>query len=83
MPIPVRCFTCGRPIADKYAYYKAMVDDRTHAQEGKNSKHSIHYFTADLLDKPLQKSIAGTVLDEMGIDSVCCRRHMLTHVDVD
>ena len=80
MPIPVRCFTCGRPIANKYAYYKAMVDDRTHAQG--NNDRTTQYFTSDMLDKPLKKTIAGTVLDEMGIDSVCCRRHMLTHVEI-
>ncbi len=29
MMIPIRCFTCGKPIADKYDDYKASV------QEGK------------------------------------------------
>jgi DNA-directed RNA polymerase I, II, and III subunit RPABC5 len=69
------------PLANKYAYYLAAIDDRNR-KLGTDDKRP-QYFTADMLDKPLQKTVAGEVLDSMGILMVCCRRHMLTHVEVD
>ena len=30
----------------------------------------------------MEKSIEGIVLDELKLNKQCCRRHMLTHVDV-
>ena len=29
------------------------------------------------------KTIEGRVMDELGLTKICCRRHMLTHVDLD
>lgn len=55
MIIPVRCFTCGKLIADKWETFNQRV------RAG---------------DKP-QK-----VLDEMGIRRYCCRRMMITHVEI-
>jgi DNA-directed RNA polymerase subunit N len=31
MMIPVRCFTCGKPVADKYDAYKSAVENGTPA----------------------------------------------------
>jgi DNA-directed RNA polymerase I, II, and III subunit RPABC5 len=31
--------------------------------------------------KPLEKTPEGHVLDRLKLFNVCCRRHMLTHVD--
>lgn len=39
------------------------------------------YLTVDMLDKPLEKSLAGKILDELKIVKPCCRRHMITYVD--
>jgi DNA-directed RNA polymerase subunit N (RpoN/RPB10) len=30
-----------------------------------------------------EKTHEGHVLDEMGLTKMCCRRHMLTHVDIE
>jgi DNA-directed RNA polymerase I, II, and III subunit RPABC5 len=30
-----------------------------------------------------EKTHEGVVLDEMGLTKMCCRRHMLTHVDIE
>jgi DNA-directed RNA polymerase I, II, and III subunit RPABC5 len=30
-----------------------------------------------------EKTIEGKTLDEMNIDRMCCRRHFLTHVDIE
>jgi DNA-directed RNA polymerase I, II, and III subunit RPABC5 len=30
-----------------------------------------------------EKTHEGHVLDDMGLTKMCCRRHMLTHVDIE
>ena len=73
MPIPVRCFTCGGVIGNKYQYYLREVRRRT----GDDNRTMV-YLTDDAT-----KTAEGNVIDEMGMYRVCCRRHMLTHVEID
>ncbi|MGC9037356.1 MAG: DNA-directed RNA polymerase subunit N [Candidatus Micrarchaeia archaeon] len=56
MMIPVRCFSCGQVIADKWEEF----DRRVH----KNGED------------------AGKVLDELGVKRYCCRRMLISHVDL-
>tara|TARA_Y100000389_G_C17401028_1_gene485317 strand:+ start:879 stop:1142 length:264 start_codon:yes stop_codon:yes gene_type:complete len=85
MIIPVKCFTCGNVIGDKYLYYLEKV---TELKKDKNMNHeNIQYLTNEEMDKYgktkiLEKSVEGQVLDELKLTKQCCRRHMLTHVDV-
>lgn len=55
MIIPVRCFTCGKVLADKYFLYIDMV------AEGVTEEDAMNAFN---------------------LDRFCCRRMMLTHVDM-
>ena len=55
MLIPVRCFTCGKVVADKWEEFANKV------KAGKNP---------------------GKVLDELGLKRYCCRRMLLSHVDL-
>ncbi|CAE6438700.1 unnamed protein product [Rhizoctonia solani] len=55
MIIPVRCFTCGKVIGDKWEeYVKLLRDDVTE----------------------------GDAMDQLGLKRYCCRRMVLTHVDL-
>jgi DNA-directed RNA polymerase I, II, and III subunit RPABC5 len=36
-----------------------------------------------LTKKNIEKTAEGIVLDELGLYDPCCRRHMLTHVDIE
>ena len=72
MPIPVRCFTCGEVLGNKYQYFLREVRKRT----GEEQREMV-YLTEDT-----SKTAEGDVLDEMGLVRQCCRRHMLTHVEV-
>lgn len=72
MIIPVKCFTCGKVLADKYRYFKRTTKER------KGKENTNIYLTME----NMEKSIEAVVLDEIGIKKMCCRRHMLTHVDV-
>ena len=55
MIIPVRCFTCGKVIGNKYdKYLELLQSDYTE----------------------------GDALDALGLRRYCCRRMLLTHVDL-
>jgi len=53
--IPIRCFTCGKLIGDKWEEFSKRV------KEGENP---------------------GKVLDDLGIVKYCCRRMLISHVEV-
>ena len=77
MIIPIKCFTCGMVIADKYRYYVEEVRKRKLAKGLEVDK--VIYLTQEFHDKTPE----GEVLDELGMIKMCCRRHFLTHVDIE
>jgi DNA-directed RNA polymerase subunit N (RpoN/RPB10) len=77
MIIPIKCFTCGTVLADKYRYYCEEVRKRKIAKDMHVDK--VIYLTKEYSDKTAE----GEVLDEMHLKKMCCRRHMLTHVDIE
>ena len=77
MIIPVRCFTCGMVLADKYRYYLGEVRKKKLAKGLKVDR--VVYLTKDNMEKTAE----GEVLDDLRLFNMCCRRHMLTHVDIE
>jgi DNA-directed RNA polymerase subunit N (RpoN/RPB10) len=77
MIIPIKCFTCGNVIADKYRYYVEEVRKRKLAKSLDVDK--VIYLTQEFHDKTPE----GEVLDELRLNKMCCRRHLLTHVDIE
>jgi DNA-directed RNA polymerase subunit N (RpoN/RPB10) len=77
MIIPVRCVTCGNVLANKYRYYQEKVRQRKIAKGEKLD--NVVYFTSTNTEKTAE----GETLDELRLTNVCCRRHMLTHVDIE
>jgi DNA-directed RNA polymerase subunit N (RpoN/RPB10) len=77
MIIPVKCFSCGMVLADKYRYYVEEVRKRKLAKDMAVDK--VVYLTKEFSDKTPE----GEVMDELGLNKMCCRRHMLTHVDIE
>ncbi len=55
MIIPVRCFTCGKVVADKYEEFKNAIE---------------------------QGEDPAVVLDRLGLQRYCCRRMLLSHIDI-
>jgi DNA-directed RNA polymerase subunit N len=53
--IPVRCFTCGKLVGDKWEEFARRV------KAGED---------------------AGEVLDNLGVKRYCCRRMLLSHVEI-
>ena len=77
MIIPIKCFTCGKVLADKYRFYCEEV--RRLKEEKHLSNEKIVYLTRETTDKTPE----GETMDRLGLEKYCCRRHMLTHVDIN
>ena len=75
--IPVKCVTCGMVLADKYRYFV----EKTRAIK---LQKGIHPDKIEYLDKhTVDKTAEGQVLDDLKLINMCCRRVMLTHVDIE
>ena len=77
MIIPVKCFTCGMVLADKYRYFQSEVR-KIKLSRGANVEKVVY-----LTKMNVEKTPEGEVLDTLGLNNPCCRRHMLTHVDIE
>ena len=77
MIIPVKCFTCGKVISNKYSYYQKEVRRLKMMRNMEVDK--VIYLTEEYIDKTPE----GEVLDKLGLTKMCCRRHLLTHVDIE
>jgi len=55
MIVPVRCFSCGKVVGDKWEPYARRVASGEHPKD---------------------------VLDDLGVDRYCCRRMLLSHVEL-
>lgn len=82
MIIPIKCFTCGNVIADKYRYYLEEVRKMKmckNVNEEQIDIEKVLYLTKENQEKTPE----GIVLDNLGMTRMCCRRHFLTHVDIE
>jgi len=77
MIIPVKCFTCGNVLADKYLYYIKEV------RKIKNIENVDAEEVTYLDEGKILKTPEGQILDKLNLHKMCCRRHMLTHVDIE
>ena len=64
--IPIRCFTCGKVIGSLYEEFKKRYEEYKKAVEAG--------------EKP--KETPKEILDNLGLERYCCRRMILTHVDL-
>jgi DNA-directed RNA polymerase subunit N (RpoN/RPB10) len=84
MIIPVKCFTCGMVLADKYRFYQTEVRKRKLANKSSKDDNYENIDKVMYLTKEFhEKTPEGEVLDELNLRKMCCRRHMLTHVDIE
>jgi len=81
MIIPIKCFTCGNVLADKYQWYLRRIREKQLASIKTGDAHTIPD-TLYLTKTYNTKTPAGETLDELGLTKECCRRHMLTHVNI-
>ena len=74
MIIPIRCVSCGKILGSKWNKYQELVNSDPNL---KLQPETINVNSTDI-----QKTIQGKAMDEVGCFRDCCRRHLLTHVDL-
>ena len=72
MIIPIKCFTCGMVLADKYRFYGMEVRKRK-LQKGVSLDNVVY-----LTKNNTEKTTEGEVLDELGLTNVCCKTYAYT-----
>ena len=77
MIIPVKCFTCGKILGDKWRYYKKEVD-KLKEKEGVSMEDTL----INVNSQTLKKTPEGQILDKLELTRYCCRRVMLGHTDL-
>lgn len=95
MIIPIRCFTCNKVMADKFDWYVEEVKklqqktEEKAAKVGDGKKKEVRKKGGDKQQagavdefKDFDRLRTGAILDKMGLTRICCRRHMLTTVDM-
>ena len=73
MIIPIRCVTCNNVRAGKWLPYLKKVDE----YRSKDKTTGMVYLT-----QTTSKTAEGKALDDLRVTKICCRRHLLTHVDL-
>ena len=74
MIIPIKCYTCGKLIADKYKQYQDFLEEKNNDESLKTKTNQI--------DVKQQKSYEAEILNQLGLTKYCCRRMLLTCVDL-
>lgn len=85
MIIPIRCMTCGKVMADKYDWYVQEVlklQKKEETQPKKEPKTKKGGADPKEMFKDFEDLRTGPILDKLGLTRICCRRHMLTTVDM-
>jgi len=64
-------------LGDKYRYYLREV--RKMKGDESITNDNVTYLTSE----NVKKTPEGIVLDNLRLNKICCRRHILTHVDIE
>ena len=78
MIIPIRCFTCNKVIAHLWEEYLKQIQLAYIEEDIKNNRKN-RFVDIETIES---KTIEGKILDEMKLNRYCCRRMMLSHVDL-
>lgn len=74
MIIPIRCMNCGNPLANLWRFYEKRVKE---LKGGTNTGPLYMDGTTPIV------TVEGQVLDELNLKRYCCRKHLLTHTDLN
>ena len=70
----MRCVSCGKVLGNKWNKYQELINDDPRLEKQPE--------TINFNAENIKKTVEGEVMDFLGLKRYCCRRHMLTHVDL-
>jgi len=74
MIITVRCVSCGKVLGNKWNKYQELIKKNPLLEK---QPETINFSAGNI-----KKTVEGEVMDLLGLKRYCCRRHILTHVDI-
>lgn len=78
MIIPIRCFTCGAVISDRWdAYVRRQKEQEERSRDSKDDDRG-----EDAGAMRSDRLPVGHILDQLAVKRLCCRRHFLGNVDI-
>jgi DNA-directed RNA polymerase I, II, and III subunit RPABC5 len=85
MIIPIRCYTCGKPVGNKWEAYQELVQkiktDAASKRDPEVIDHGEFHIQAGGIPDG-KKTPEGKAMDILGLERYCCRRMLLTHVNI-
>jgi len=73
----VRCCTCGKVLSNKSEFYKKEYIRKKQALNSTEDPLII-----DISNDEVKETISGTIMNELGIIRVCCRKSFFTAIDI-
>lgn len=73
MIIPVRCMNCGKILADKWEYYQRRLKEEQGADFGKRTVFD---------GTSIPDTAENRIMKELQLTRYCCKKALLTHVDL-
>lgn len=83
MIIPIRCHTCNKVLADIWRYYNEenlKLEREEKKKESNKINEEIKYKYLENQKEIMEKR--NKLMNDLGITKICCRRILLTHVDI-
>ena len=78
MIIPIRCFTCGTVLADKWnPFIELIMEKKNDSKKPVNGSDLDIEYIKVTDDGSIEKSVEGVAMDELGLHKYCCRRMFL------
>mgnify|MGYP002032752900 CR=1 FL=1 len=69
---------------EKVIYINDIIDQKNKRNNNKtNDENNSSESDYDDSNNVIEKTPEGQILDNLGLTKPCCRRHMLTHVDIN
>lgn len=77
MIVPIRCFNCGKVLADKWELYLDELNKNINTESLNKDKDFISLDENSNFETPEYKA-----LNKLGIHKTCCRSIMLSTIDL-
>ena len=82
MLIPVRCYSCGKLLANKYVYFQNELEIKKKELKQTSVDDNSDPLFIDINAPIVKKTIAGEIMDNLGLIRICCRKTLLTSINI-
>jgi len=91
MLIPVKCYSCGKVLANKYVYFQNQLEIKkkelkqnsvNNINDNNDNNDNNDPLFININATVVKKTIAGEIMDDLGLIRICCRKTLLTSINI-